>query len=68
MLVLGVTKDNAKARFLARGRDTGDGEEKFERRFAEYESESRVVEEVYRERGIVIDVSTTDVVVWVDEG
>jgi UMP-CMP kinase len=51
-----VTKHNAKARYLHRARDNNDSEEKFERRFAEYELETTVVEEVYRQRGILIDV------------
>jgi UMP-CMP kinase len=53
---LEVKKHNAKARYLSRGRDTNDSEEKFENRFAEYEQKTLPVEEVYRERGILISV------------
>ncbi|RYO94503.1 hypothetical protein DL764_007822 [Monosporascus ibericus] len=53
-----ATKQNAKARYLARARDSNDSKEKFERRFAEYEAETRAVEEVYRQRGVLIDVGT----------
>jgi adenylate kinase family enzyme len=56
VLSLEITKQNAKARYLARARDGNDSNEKFERRFAEYEAETRTVEEVYRQRGILLDV------------
>ncbi|RYP80619.1 hypothetical protein DL769_002364 [Monosporascus sp. CRB-8-3] len=56
VLCFQVTKQNAKARYLARARDSNDSKEKFERRFAEYEAETMAVEEVYRHRGILIDV------------
>ncbi|RYP68780.1 hypothetical protein DL770_008390 [Monosporascus sp. CRB-9-2] len=56
VLTFAVTKQNAKARYLARARDSNDSEEKFERRFAEYEAETMEVEELYRQRGISIDV------------
>lgn len=52
-----VTKQNAKARYLARARDSNDSREKFERRFVEYEVETVAVEEAYRQRGVLIDVS-----------
>lgn len=54
---LRVGKQNAKARYSARARDSNDSDEKFERRFAEYEVETLPVEETYRQRGILIDVS-----------
>jgi len=57
ILSLRVSKQNAKARYSARARDSNDSDEKFERRFSEYEEETLPVEEVYRERGILIDVS-----------
>ncbi|KAK6949192.1 hypothetical protein Daesc_009266 [Daldinia eschscholtzii] len=57
VLRLDVTKENAKARYLARARDSNDSRDKFERRFAEYETETIPVEEAYRQRGILIDVS-----------
>lgn len=56
VLLLNITKENAKARYLARARDGNDSEEKFERRFAEYERESPPVEEAYRSRGVLIDI------------
>jgi UMP-CMP kinase len=56
VLSLEVTKRNAKARYLSRGRDDNDCEEKFEKRFAEYTLETSLVEEVYRQRGILIGV------------
>jgi adenylate kinase family enzyme len=40
-------------------RDTNDSDEKFERRFAEYEVETLPVEEAYRKRGILFDVGIT---------
>lgn len=55
--ILKVTKQNAKARYLARARDSNDSREKFERRFVEYEVETVAVEEAYRQRGVLIDVS-----------
>lgn len=57
VLCFGVTKENARARYLARARDSNDSEEKFERRFAEYEDKTVYVEEVYRQRRKLIDVS-----------
>ncbi|KAF1834934.1 P-loop containing nucleoside triphosphate hydrolase protein [Decorospora gaudefroyi] len=56
VISLRVTKRNAKARYLARARDSNDSDEKFERRFAEYEVETVPVENSYRQRGILIDV------------
>ena len=56
VLSLGVTKQNAKARYVARARDSNDSREKFERRFVEYEAETMEVEEVYRQRAVLIDV------------
>ncbi|RBQ78060.1 hypothetical protein FVER53590_03446 [Fusarium verticillioides] len=56
-----ITKQNAKARYLSRGRDTNDSADKFEKRFTEYELETLPVEQEYRERGILvfIDVNGT---------
>ncbi|KAK7757351.1 hypothetical protein SLS62_000363 [Diatrype stigma] len=56
VLSLRVTKENARARYLARARDSNDSQEKFEKRFVEYETETIPVEEVYRQRGVLIDV------------
>jgi UMP-CMP kinase len=57
VLSLEVTKHNAKSRYLSRGRENNDSEEKFQNRFAEYERETVTVEEMYRKRGISITVS-----------
>jgi adenylate kinase family enzyme len=57
VLSLRVTRENAKARYVARARDANDQAEKFDKRFAEYENETIPVEEVYRKRGILIEVS-----------
>lgn len=57
VLAFEVTKQNAKARYLGRARDTNDSEDKFERRFAEYEVETVPVKEAYQEQGIAISVS-----------
>ncbi|OJD40275.1 uridylate kinase [Diplodia corticola] len=56
VLSIGITKANAKARYVARARDSNDSLEKFERRFAEYEAETMPVEQAYRQRGVLIDV------------
>ncbi|EKG15306.1 Adenylate kinase [Macrophomina phaseolina MS6] len=56
VLSLRITMPNAKARYLARARDSNDSIEKFARRFAKYQAETVAVEEVYRQRGILIDV------------
>lgn len=52
-----ASKENARARYLRRARDSNDSKEKFERRFAEYEDETLAVEHVYRQRGILMEVS-----------
>lgn len=57
VLSFNVTKQNARSRYLARGRDSNDSREKFERRFVEFETESVPVADVYRQRGVLIDVS-----------
>lgn len=57
VLCFSFTKENARARYLARARDSNDSEEKFERRFAEYEDKTVHVEQVYRQRRKLIDVS-----------
>ncbi|KAF5698588.1 adenylate kinase [Fusarium globosum] len=51
-----ITKQNARARYLRRGRDTNDSVDKFERRFTEYELETLPVEQEYRKRGILISI------------
>jgi adenylate kinase family enzyme len=56
VISLRVSKQNTKARYSARARDSNDSDEKFERRFAEYEVETLPVEETYRQHGILIDV------------
>lgn len=58
VLSFNVDKHVAKARYLGRARDANDSEDKFERRFAEYVRETVPVKEVYRQRGILIDVNT----------
>ncbi|CVL12448.1 hypothetical protein FPRO06_04842 [Fusarium proliferatum] len=56
-----ITKQNARSRYLRRGRDTNDSADKFEKRFTEYELETLPVEQEYRKRGILasIDVNGT---------
>jgi UMP-CMP kinase len=56
VLSLRTSKHSAKARYLSRGRDDNDSEDKFEKRFAEYERETTIVAEVYRRWGILVDV------------
>ncbi|TDZ31972.1 adenylate kinase [Colletotrichum spinosum] len=56
VLLLSVTKENAEARYLARGRDRNDSGEKFIRRFAEYLDEGPPVERHYREAGLLIEL------------
>lgn len=56
VLSIEVTKHNARARYLARARDANDSEDKFEKRFTEYELETKAVEDEYRQRGILIGV------------
>ncbi|KAF5252040.1 hypothetical protein FANTH_2994 [Fusarium anthophilum] len=51
-----ITKENARARYLGRARDTNDGADKFEKRFKEYELETVPVEEKYRNRGILVSI------------
>ncbi|KAG5761427.1 hypothetical protein H9Q72_010456 [Fusarium xylarioides] len=51
-----ITKQNARARYLSRGRDTNDSADKFEKRFEEYELETVPVEEEYRKRGILVSI------------
>ncbi|KAF3913280.1 hypothetical protein ABW20_dc0100279 [Dactylellina cionopaga] len=50
-----VTKEIAKARYLARGRDSNDTENTFEKRFVEYESETLPLEEAYQKRGMLVE-------------
>jgi adenylate kinase/UMP-CMP kinase len=57
VISLRVSKQNAKERYASRARDSNDSDEKFERRFAEYEVETIPVEETYRQRGVMVDVS-----------
>lgn len=58
VLSLRVNRQNAKSRYSARARDSNDSDERFERRFAEYETETLPVEATYRQRGLLIDVSS----------
>ncbi|KAH7166656.1 hypothetical protein DER46DRAFT_699048 [Fusarium sp. MPI-SDFR-AT-0072] len=51
-----ITKQNASARYLSRGRDTNDNADNFEKRFKEYELETVPVEEEYRKRGILVSI------------
>ncbi|KAF4946148.1 hypothetical protein FGADI_11426 [Fusarium gaditjirri] len=51
-----IKKQNARARYLSRGRDTNDSADKFEKRFKEYELETVPVEEEYRKRGILVSI------------
>ncbi|KAF5966110.1 adenylate kinase [Fusarium coicis] len=51
-----ITKQNAKARYLSRGRDTNDSADKFEKRFTEYDLDTLPVEQEYRERGVLVSV------------
>lgn len=59
VLFLDVAKENAKSRFLARGRDEGDSDERFERRYVEFEERSLPVIQEYRRRGVLITVGYT---------
>lgn len=59
VISINVTGDNAKARYLSRGRDHNDSAMKFQRRYDEYLREGCPVEEHYREAGLIIDVSST---------
>jgi adenylate kinase family enzyme len=56
VLSLRVSKQNAKARYSARARDSNDSKERFERRYSEDEQETLHVEEIYGKRGTLIDV------------
>ncbi|SMR55528.1 unnamed protein product [Zymoseptoria tritici ST99CH_1A5] len=56
VVCLRITKQNAEARYLGRGRDSNDSREKFQRRFAEYEAETMAVEDAYRDRGVLIEL------------
>ncbi|KAG6365875.1 hypothetical protein INS49_000051 [Diaporthe citri] len=56
VLSLNVTRENAEARYLARGRDRNDTAVKFGRRFDEYLEEGRPVEHHYREAGLLVDI------------
>ncbi|KAK5747488.1 hypothetical protein LTR17_000129 [Elasticomyces elasticus] len=56
VLAIRVNKINAQARYVGRVRDARDSDEKFEKRFVEYEAETMPVEKAYRERGILVEV------------
>ncbi|KAH8761621.1 adenylate kinase [Diaporthe sp. PMI_573] len=58
VLLLNATRENADARYLARGRDRNDSVDKFARRFAEYLVEGPPVERHYREAGLLIEVDS----------
>ncbi|KAH7207344.1 adenylate kinase 1 ATP binding protein [Fusarium oxysporum] len=51
-----IIKQNARARYLRRGRDTNDSADKFEKGFKEYELETVRVEDKYRKRGILVSI------------
>lgn len=53
VLVLCVSKTNAKARYVGRTRDQRDSSEKFEKRWAEYDAETVLVEEAYQQHGVL---------------
>ncbi|KXH41581.1 adenylate kinase [Colletotrichum salicis] len=55
-LSLNVKKENAEARYLARGGDKNDSGDKFTKRFAEYLEEGPSVERHYREAGLLVDI------------
>lgn len=52
-----MRKENAEARYLARGRDRNDSAEKFTKRYAEYLNEGPPVERHYRDAGLLVEVS-----------
>lgn len=54
-----MTKEIAKARYLARGRDRNDSAVKFERRYAEYLEDGQPVEKHFQEAEIMIQVCST---------
>lgn len=56
VLTVHVSEDSARERYVSRARDQRDTLEKFQRRFREYEAETLPVEEVYRERGVLVEV------------
>lgn len=56
VLAVHVDKAQALARYIGRSRDARDSVEKFQKRFAEYEVQTRPVEEIYRQRGLIIEV------------
>ncbi|KAK2055444.1 adenylate kinase [Colletotrichum caudatum] len=56
VLLLNVARDEAEARYLARGRDRNDSADKFSKRFAEYLEEGPVVEKHYREAGLLVEI------------
>lgn len=56
VLSIRVGKSTARLRYCDRARDQMDNEEKFEKRFAEYERETLPVEEIYRKRGVLVEV------------
>ncbi|PSR84135.1 adenylate kinase [Coniella lustricola] len=62
VLLLNVTRDNAQARYMARGRDQNDSLDKFAKRFTEYLTEGPPVERYYREAGLLIDVDNNGTV------
>lgn len=56
VIVVRVSKSNASARYVGRTRDARDSKEKFEKRFAEYETETIPVEDIYHERGLLLEI------------
>lgn len=57
VIAIRVRKANARARYVGRMRDARDSVEKFEKRFVEYETETLPVEDVYRKRGLLVEVN-----------
>ncbi|KAF0318300.1 hypothetical protein GQ607_014426 [Colletotrichum asianum] len=56
VLLLNVRKENAEARYLARGRDRNDSAERFTKRYAEYLNGGPPVERHYRDAGLLVEV------------
>ncbi|KAF2438372.1 adenylate kinase 1 ATP binding protein [Karstenula rhodostoma CBS 690.94] len=56
VLFFDVTRQNARVRYLGRARDANDSEDKFDKRYAEFEAETLPVVERYKQKGILISV------------
>lgn len=57
VLLLEITEENARSRYLVRGRDGNDNDTKFDKRFEEYCRETSEVEHEDEQRGILLRVS-----------